>query len=439
MGIFDTFRKPVIGIKEAGIGLVSRGSYWGKVDEDPQNLSLQQKYDNAYNNFPIVAAAIDTTAEQTVQDFYFEGPHSKELTDWAEVVNLPQKFDIIAKHMLKNGNIWSEHPNNNVMKLINPKTMKTWRTRTDDIVGHSQEIDSTNKILWGSTGDKTKDQTFTKHAPIKNIVHFKFNAHAGEKYGSSIIHSVLPLLEIKSQIEGDLKIIVRRYSAPIIHAQVGDEMHLPSDDDLTSIKAGLKDIYADTEYVTNYLTKFDVLGFEGKALNVDYILKHVDNNILVGLRVFKEVIGMEGGGKESAEVKLRAYGRHVKALQRAIKTEFEDKIIIGLELGNQKDHLVWGDAEEREQEIEIDQIRGLVTDGIITPQKANSLLPPEFQEELPPELANPAKQAFTSQQQNQRPFQKGDDKIHDKPTDPTLKQKEPNERRVKTDREIPVK
>lgn len=442
MGLFNTFKKSKVGISEAGIGLVARGNYYGtsNVDEEPQDVAIQQKYNNAYNNFPIVSSSIDMTAEQAVQDYYFEGPHSGELTKWAETVNLPQKLVIVAKHMLRNGNLWSEQPNNKEMKLIDPRTMTTWRRTNGEVIGHSQEIDNQYKVLWGTTGVSSKDSQFKKRVrDLKTIAHFKFNALAGDKYGNSIIHPALSLLEIKGQIEGDLKIIVRRYAAPIIHVQVGDEMHLPSDGDLTTIQSKTKDIYADTEYVTNYLTKMNAMGFEGKALNMEYLLKHIDSNIMKAMMTFEAAPGVEGGDKSVAEVNLRKLGRHVKALQRAIKTEFEDNIIIGLGIGNQSDHIIFGDAEEREHEIEIDIIRGLVTDGIITPQKANDLLPPEFKEKLPENLADPSAAAFKSQQQNQSPFQKGGDKIKDKPTDPTLKQKEPGERRNKTDRKVPLK
>lgn len=441
MGFWSYFSRPKLGIAEAGIGLVSRGSSFSEnnIDSEPQNVSMQQQYDNAYNNFPIVSSAVDTQAEQAVQDFYFEGPNSDKLTKWSEKVNLPIKFVVAAKHMLKNGNIWSEHPSRNEMKMINPTTMTVWRKTTGDIIGHSQEIEFQKRVLWGTTGDKSKDAEFKKKAPIKNIVHFAFNKLASEKYGKSIIHSSLPLLDTKDQIEGDLKILVRRYAAPIIHAKVGDEQHLPKDSDISNIQNKLKDIYADTEYVTNYLTELKVIGFEGKALNIDYILKHVDANIMKGLMTFEGPPGAEKDAKGGNEVDLRKSGRHIKALQRDLKTEFEDNIIRRMGLGGENDHIIWGDAEEREHEIEIDILRGLVTDGIVTPQKANSLLPPEFRETLPDPIdMMQQEQNIRSQGQDQSPFQKGSDKIKDKPTDPTLKQKEPGMRRNKTDRQIPV-
>ena len=268
------------------------------------------------------------------------------------------------------------------------------------------------------------------------MVHFKFNLQAGDKYGTSIIHSSLPLLETKDQIESDLRVIVRRYAAPIIHAQLGDETHLPSSDDITDAQNDLKDIYADTEYVTNYLMKLNVIGFEGKAMNMDYILKHIDSNIMMGLQT------PMGEDVKDDEVKLRRFGRHIKAIQRAIKTEFEDNVIIGLGLGNKNDKLIWGDADEREQEIEVDQLRGLVTDGLITPQKGNDLLPPEFREKLPE--PDPMMMGEGTPKMGQGSTgARGANAIKDTPTDPTKKNlddgKGGTRRRVKSDREINVK
>lgn len=429
-------KKQIVGIKEAGIGLVKRQTSFGSVDSEPQNVSLQQRYDNAYLNFPLVAAAIDLTAEQVVQQFHFEGPNANRLMDWADKVNLGQQLYILAKHLLKNGNVWVEFPTLNEMKFVDPKTMVTHRTVTGDVIGHSQEVDFQSKVLWGSTGDEQRDGSFPVRSAFENIVHFKFNTLAGDKYGTSIIHSTLPLLDIKDQMESDMPTIIRRYAAPLIHVQMGDPDHMPSDDDIAETQSKLQDIYADTEYVTNHLTKMTAVGFEGKAMKLEEPMKHIDANIIAGLQVPPELIGLGTSNKAESEVKLRSFGRHVKAIQRAIAIEFEDKVIQGMHNLSPKNKLVWGQAEEREFEIFVDVVRGLVTDGIITPQKGNDLLPPKFHEALP-ELPPPGSMPIggPGNPQDQTPFKKGADAIKDNPTDPTKQQRpDTGTRRNKSDR-----
>lgn len=438
--------QPRAGIKESGIGLMALSTF-GDSDEEPQNVPLQQRYENAYNNFPIVSAAIDITCEQVVQNFFYEGPNAKKLTKLSDDMNLGEKFYRITKCMLKNGNCWVEFPKDKKgqikeVKILDPRFMTTYRTKVGDVIGHSQDINGASKVLWGTTGDSSKDAHFTKRRPLSHIVHFKFNALNSDKYGTSLIHPTLTMLDIKDQIESDTRTIVQRYAAPIIHAQVGDEMHPPTEEDVASAESHLEDIYADTEYVTSYLVKMNVLGFEGKGLDVAPILQHVDSQIISGLQVPAALIGKGADvDKAIAEVQLRTFTRHVKAIQRILKIDFEDKVIVGQKLGTNKDKLIWEVVEEREMELAIDIIRGLKKDGVITAQKANDLLPIKFHEKLPEHMSGQispmdlmgGQTGRAPGQQDQYPYQKGANKVKDNANDPTKK------RDNKTDVEIPVK
>jgi len=435
----NLFSRPKAGIAEAGIGLVCLPSetHGKKVDEAPQSISLQQKYNNAYDNFPLVAATVDITCEQVVQKYHFEGPNSESLQKWCDKFNQGDAFYRICKSMLRNGNCWIEYPKKGgkmvEQKILDPKWMVTYRTKTGEVIGHAQVIDGMTKVLWGTTGDGTKDSGFKKRRKLADVVHFKFNALNSDKYGTSLIHPCLAMLDVKDRVESDLKTIVRRYAAPIIHAQVGDEMHPPSADDMSSAENTLEDIYADTEYVTSYLVKLTTLEFKGKGLDVGPIIQHVDNQIVTGLQTPLVLLGRgEGTDRAVAEVQLRSFGRHIKSIQRQIKIQFEDKVIVGQGLGGKNDKLIWDFAEEREKVEEIDLIRGLKKDGIITAQKANELLPPKYEEKLPEHLVNPQMgMGFGNEQtgkapgqQNQYQYQQGPNSIKDNANDPTKVRKE---------------
>lgn len=437
---------------ESGIGLIGQKDDFfnfsntaKETDKEEQNENLQLHYENAYYKFPIVAASIDITAEQVVQEFYFDGPDKEAIEKWKDDVNFDQKLFTITKQLLRNGNIWVEVFDNkngveNDLKLIDPKTMVVYRNKKGDVIGHGQIINDKKIALWGTTGDKELDAKFgSRERDVSKIIHFKYNAFAGEKYGTSLIHPVLKLLDVKFSIERDIPTIVQRYAAPIIHFSVGDAEHMPQDSDITNVQSNVRDIYSDTEFVTNYLVQSKVLGFEGKAMNLEGLMNRIDQNIISGLQVPPELLGVNiaASSKSESEVKLRSFGRHIKSIQRGLKIDIEDKIIVNTLGFSDENKIVFGYAEEREQEIFVDQIRGLVTDGIITPQKGNDLLDPKFREELPEDMKtrNPMMaQAMVSKNQDQTKNEKGADKIKDKPNDPTLKQKEPGQRRNKTDR-----
>jgi len=442
-----------VGLVESGIGLVATGSSaaFGSVDKEATDSDLHAMFENAYKNFPIVAAAIDITTEQVVQEFYFDGPGRKRLELFSDVHNLGVFFYRVCKMLLIHGNCWVECPKKGreivELKILDPKTMTTFRSLTGEVIGHAQNVGA-SKVLWGSTGDKGNDAQYSERKKVDDIVHFKFNVIGSGKYGSSIIQPIVPMLKTMESIQSDTRIIVQRYAAPILHAKIGDETNPASSEDITMVKDAMQNIYSDTEFATNYLVDLKVLGFQGKALDLDPILNHVLSQVIAGLQVPPTLMGLATGtDKATAEVQLRSFGRHVKAVQRAIKIEFEDKIIIDQGIGSEKDKLVWGPVEEREKQVDYDLIRGLVKDGIITAQKANSLLPPEFQETLPLPATNaqlPGSQT-TSQDgvksQDQTPYQKGSDAIRQNPTDPTKSSKllPSGERVVKSNVKVPLK
>ena len=125
-----------------------------------------------------------------------------------------------------------------------------------------------------------------------------------------------------------------------------------------------------------------------------------------------------GAQDKGAETKLRNWGRYVKFIQRTVKAEIEDKILFRM-TNNKENKIEFGFNDEREKELEVDTVRGLKTDGIITPQKANDLLPEKYREELPENLKDPLKAAMANA--NGDPQNKGADGMKDRhgKTDPT--------------------
>ena len=276
------------------------GSSSSKTDNEKQNVSLQQMYDNAYHRFPMVTAAVDKHAEQVVQEISFDGPDKKFLQKWADEVYLDIKLQTTVKQMVKNGGQFVEFPKRNEWKFLDPKTMTIHRRRNGDVIGYTQDMDGRKIALWGTTGNPRVDAEYKKKGKFDKMVYFPYNQLPGDKYGTSIIHPIIPSLMLKEQMDKDSQQILRRYSAPIIHVAIGDEMHLPSDQNITDAKNDLKNIYADTEYVTNHLTKMNVLGFEGKGLDVSKHTAGINSDILAGLHTPEEMIpgftGSEGKG-----------------------------------------------------------------------------------------------------------------------------------------------
>jgi hypothetical protein len=372
-----------------GIGYVARGGVsWKKIDDLPQDESIQLMYIKAYANFGIIAKIIDGSTEQVVQDFYFDGPNAEKLELVRKQLNIDSHFFTVCKTLLKHGNCWVEvvgsGDNLQSLKILPPEEMSVIREATGKILAYVQTT-GTKSIVWGRLPEGAIQGKFVVAGDIKNIIHYMFNRQAGEKYGQSLIRPALRMLQVREQIEKDLPVIMQRYLSPIIVAYCGNDESPVSQEQILDVKDKLKNIYADTEYAVSHLIKFDVLGFKDKGvIPLAEIFKIIDTDIMMAMGMYPVLVGKESvGDTKSAETQLRSESRHIKAIQRELKTEFEDKFIIGLGIGNEKDSLVWAHTDERELVEHIANVIQVYGAGLITRQKANELLPKQFHEELP--------------------------------------------------------
>jgi len=438
MRIFEVFKKKNIGIKESGVALVSKKEDNAFFSSEDERIDLWNKYNNAYHNFPLVASAIDVTVDQSIQDFYFEerktdyketdflkkSDNILKIEKFSDEINLLTKLNRIARQMLVFGNCFVEIVSSGKkvkdLKILDPTTMSVIRSDKGIIEGYLQTVGN-EKLVWG----KIKNIQAKKVGSVNDIAHFKYNVQKAEKYGTGIIHSVLPMLEIKEQVESMLNILLKRYAIPFLDITVGDEEHPPVQSDIDNVDSKVQQLEKETQFVHSYLVKCETKGFEGKAINLEAPLNHIDKQIIAGLQVPPILLGISNGiDRATAEVQLRSFGRHVKSLQRLIKVEFEDKIIKPYFSKNIK--LIWGSVEEREQEIDFENIKGLVQANIITPQKANSLLPPKYHEILP-------------NSNNIKPSSKKSVPSLEVPTDPTKSTQLMDGRRVtKSEVKVPI-
>lgn len=398
MSILKTvFEKITPSFQESGKAYVTvpkkEGAVYGLDNEsEDARRKLLKKFKRAYERVPLINSIIDVQTDQAVQEFYFEGPNSEKLEKFRKKQNLMDYFHKTVQGLLIYGDAFTEvvKDGNEIdkLKILNPIWMNVHREPSGDTIGFSQTIGDKKLVLWGSTGDKKKDEKYKERIPeFDNIIHIKHRALPSAKYGMSVIQPLLPMLNQKIEMEDELKDLIHKYVAPLIHATVGSDEMPAQEADVSDVAEKLQDLTNQSEVTTSHLVDLEVKAFEQKGMDVETPLAHVEKQIITGGHVPPVLLGREGDQNKSAQIQLRSFGRYIKSLQREVKYAFEDKIILGQDLGNEEDELMWGSVEEREWEIDTDIIRGLVTDGIITPQKANDLLPPKYNEDLPdPEL-----------------------------------------------------
>ena len=446
MNIFEAIKTRILP-KDKGNAYVTIPTSLGLSEEDDLNREDQMKmYRSFYDNVPLMNAIINVQADQVTQEFFFKGPNEKSLAKWADIINLMQFFHQLTRNLLIYGNSWVEviRKGGDIidLKFLPSESIEVYRTNIGKVTGYGQIMGGKHLILWGTTGNESVDNKFIKKiSKLENIIHFKFNFLGSEKYGVSVIQNLISSLNSKIHMEKSLGKLLDKYIAPLIWAKVGSDEMPAQASVVNDVASELRDLHSESEIVTSHLVDLNVLQFDKKGIDIKTPLDHIDQQIVTGGEVPSILLGRETGVDKAAEVQLRNFGRRIKSIQRVIKIEFEDKVIVGQQLGTFEDKLIWERAEEREWESDVDIIRGLVTDGILTAQKGNSLLPPKFQEVLP-EIEPLNQQEVEDGVQKPRPNQMKNDKVKDNPTDPTKTTKNPKShgRRVtKTDKEIPIK
>ena len=416
--------------KKEGKGIVRQKKFIESfIKGEVKNTELWEKYKRAYFRIPIVTAAIDVTCDNAIQTFYITGEneeYKETINDLIHKFNLVEFFYNVAKQMLIFGNSFVEIVQNSKgitdLKILPPLMMYVNR---------------------GEKGNFGKDQNdaYLQYLPEKptepikfkenEIVHFKWNPIGESAYGNSIIHPLLHILQIKLNTEGNLDTILDRYAAPLFHFQVGTPERPASQSEINSLSSDLEDIQADTELVTDDRVESKVLGTESKTLNLAPPLTYIENQVVSGLQVPLILLGRGDTDRAVAETQLEMFDRRSKTLQRTIKRIAEKQIFnVHLEKAfgeidqGELPELTWGEPEQRQSREDMEMIVQLATAGVITPQKANDLLPEEYQEQLPEEMKNPAK--FQAQQAEKMAQQKAI---------PGRSNPEPSSDRIKTARD----
>lgn len=418
-------------VKESGVALVKRSSsyrsnYLDEIEREDQHKNDLVTFKNAYDRVPLITAIIDRTTEQVVQDFFFEGPNQDSLTEEADRLNIDLFLYNVCKMKILFGDCFVEAVPDETnkatigqLKIINPITMTVFREKNGDVIGYGQIIEDSKEVLWGTTGSQDTDSTFKRRVnDTSSIIHFKHNVFADEKYGRSLIKPLIRDLNIKLDMEDNLKKVLFKYVAPLVWAKVGNDQFPAPADAVSEISSTLKDLSAESEVTTTHLVDLKVLDFNAKGMDIQTPIDHCEQQIITGGGVPPILLNRPVEDAKAADTQLKNWGRRVKAIQRELKAEFEDLIIVGKNLGGTEDKLCWVQSEEREFEVLTDILRGLVTDRVLTPQKANDLLPPRYRVKLPSSY----EEAGAERGSQMLP---GGGKVKDNPNDPTQTTKNP--------------
>ena len=353
-----------------------------------KDIQLWKKFRRAYLGVPLVAAGIDVTADNTITSFHLVGGSDKnkeEINKLLKLFNLNLFFHNVCKQMLIYGNAFIESVKGKDgiedLKILDPIIMFVNRNKYGNF-----DKEQKDAYLQFIPMEPTEPIKFT----VDEILHYKLNQLGESAYGHSILEPLLGTIQLKINVEANMDVIIDRYAAPLLHFKVGTPERPASQSEINSLSTDLEDIQADSELVTDDRVAGVVLGSKDKALNLQPFLTYLDQQIAGGLETPLVFLGKGDIDRAAAEVQLDMFDRRGKGIQQVIARTTEVGIFrphLEAKFGvvEEKDipQLVWGEPEQRQDREDINTIISLTSAGILTPQKANSLLPEEFQEKLP--------------------------------------------------------
>ncbi len=334
--------------------------------EHPFNLELLE---SAYLSIPLIQGAIDKHVDFVLGSEY-KIDTNKELTrkKFEEFVR-DNDFDVllrlIVRDMLIYGSSFLEivwgGKRVKQLKLLDSKTMYVRRDKKGKVEGYTQ-------FMGKSFGTNVEPVYFKPD----EIIHFSFNNIGGSPYGTSVIRALFGDRDISvikqflSMQEAMRKLLDKQVNAKV-HIQVGDENWQPTQSDIDSLGQKLEAARNDTEWITSYLVKMNILGYEGKILDLTPFANHYEEQMVYGLQTPFALLGKGSIPEGLALVQLEAFERRIKSIQLNVSRELENKLFNNL-LGEGNYKFVWCRHEKKElDELNI-LIRFLAEKFVLSPE-----------------------------------------------------------------------
>ena len=354
------FKLPSIRLfREAGKGKVGNvKGFYKFFNTEAISTDKLEKYEEIYKKVPIVQAAINYTADLAVGTGY--SLISEDETAKAKVAEVLDQQDFgllshrLTRHLLVYGNAYVEivKLGNKLveLKLLHPKNMVVEADDSGEIKGYKQELGMGETINFSP----------------EEIAHFKWNVIGDEIYGTSAIESVVEAINVKLQMEGDLRLISHRYAAPQIQYAIGTDAEPATEEQITEFESQLDNQTPEMDLVTSHAVKVNTIRPLSGSIGVEEFLKHMENQVIAGLQVPEVALGRGQNSTEAtAKVQLGIFDRRVKAIQRVLTRQTERLIIEPL-VGDNVVEIEFGEFEKEDEDVKVNRLLRLKSAGIVT-------------------------------------------------------------------------
>lgn len=283
----------------------------------PHGKRKWELYKECYQRIGVVANAIDNTANFAMQSGYeLEGSDidKKRVLEWMDKNNFNQIMLNIMKQMQTFGNAYLEITD--MPKLLPVETMFVIVRKGDkddgNIIGYKQVLSHGREIRFEPS----------------EIIHFKWR-EMSDFYGNSDIEPNIGVLTKLLNFQEDVGEIMHNYAHPIIHFLLGSDESPPKDQDITDFIELRNELKTGQDLVTSYNVKHEVISADLRMIQIDGMIKHMENQLIAGLQVPEIFIrGGQTSNKATADTELQAFDRRVKAIREVFAKKMHDEYFV---------------------------------------------------------------------------------------------------------------
>jgi len=306
--------------------------------------------ESAYLSVPLIQGAIDKHVDFVLgSEYKIDSDNDKLKKKFDEFVrntDFNVLLRLVVRNMLIYGSaflevVWSGKRVKQ-LKILDSKTMYVKRDNRGKLLGYSQVLNSK------TIGFKSEPVNFKPD----EVIHFSFNNIGSSPYGTSAIKSLfgdgnVSIVRQFLSMEQAMKSLLDKQVNAKLHIQVGDENNHPTQTDINDLASKLEASKNDTEWITSYLVKMNILGYEGKILDLQPFIEHYEDQMVYGLQTPFVLLGKGRVPEGLASVQLEAFERRINSIQLTIAHELENKIFDEM-FGNVEYTFVWNRHENKE-------------------------------------------------------------------------------------------
>jgi len=279
-----------------------------------------------------------------------------------------QDFDVLLRLIIRNMLIFGSAflevvwtgKNVKQLKLLDSKSMYVKRNDKGKVLSYSQWF-----------GGQSKPTKFN----ADQIIHFAYNNLGGNPYGTSVMRSLFGDGEVSIakqflKLQQSMMWLLTKQINAKTHIKVGNDLNHPTQADIDSLATKLENSKNHTEWITSYLVNMEILGYEGKVMDIKPFINHYEDQIVYGLQTPYVLLGKGNMAEGLANTQMEAFERRVKSIQLAVSRSLENKLFDKM-FGSDNYIFVWNANEQKELKELDTLIRFLAEKFILTPESRN--------------------------------------------------------------------